>query len=113
MTSAKSGFAAVFGMTLAVSGLHAPAAQAQAVPYWTSTAGFGSALTFDPNASAFGNFSSRYNFENGWFVGNERGNSLNWGAANFSPVSAFGSAASFSYEGAQVGYNFKSAPVSV
>ena len=99
-------------MTLAVYCLHAPAAHAQTVPYWTSTAGFASSLTSDPNASAFGNFSSRYNFENGWFVGNERGN-LNWGATNFTPVSAFGSAASFSYEGAQVGYNFKSAPVSV
>jgi opacity protein-like surface antigen len=92
--------------------LGAPAAQAQSVPYWTSAwpTGFGS-LTSDPSANAFGNFSSRYNFENGWFVGNERGN-LGWGLSNFSQPGAFGST-SFSYEGAQVGYNFKGAPVSV
>ena len=87
-------------------------ANAQSVPYWTSTTGFGSGLTSDPSASPFGNFSSRYNFENGWFVGSERGN-LGWGLRNFSQPGAFGSGASFSYEGAQAGYNFKSAPVSV
>jgi opacity protein-like surface antigen len=109
--SQKSGFVVV--LALAVLCLGAGAARAQSVPYWTSTwpAGFGS-LTSDTNANAFGNFSSRYNFENGWFVGSERGN-LNWGLNNFTPVSAFGSATSFSYEGGQVGYNFKSAPVSV
>jgi opacity protein-like surface antigen len=117
MTSGKSGFAAVSAVTLAVCCLCAPAAQAQSVPYWTTTAGFGSALAFDPNGSAYGNFSSRYNFENGWFIGNQRGN-LGFGnpgfnANSFSPISSFGSASSFSYEGAQVGYNFKSAPVSV
>ena len=72
----------------------------------------GGGLTSDPNANSFGNFTSRYNFENGWFIGSERGN-LNWGLNNFTPVSAFGSPTSFSYEGGQVGYNFKSAPVSV
>jgi hypothetical protein len=116
MTSGKSGFT-VFALTLALLCLEAPLAHAQSVPYWTTTAGFGSALTFDQNANAFGNFSSRYNFENGWFVGNQRGNlgfgNPGFGANSFSPVSAFGSASSFSYEGAQVGYNFKSAPVSI
>jgi hypothetical protein len=126
MTSAKSGSAAVLALTrvmlclgapvLGVSGLGVSVAQAQSVPYWTSTTGFNSSLTSnltsETNANAFGNFSSRYNFENGWFVGSERGN-LNWGASNFSPVSAFGSASAFSYEGSQVGYNFKSAPVSI
>ncbi len=88
-------------------------AQAQSVPYWTSTTGFGSALTSDPNASnLFGNFSSRYNFENGWFVGSERGN-LGWGLSNFASPVAFGNGAAFTYEGTQAGYNFKSAPVSV
>jgi hypothetical protein len=116
MTSAKSGFATVLAVALAMLGAGSRAAQAQSVPYWTSTTGFNSGLssnlTSETNASVFGNFSSRYNFENGWFIGTERGN-LNWGAANFSPVSAFGSASSFSYEGSQVGYNFKSAPVSI
>jgi hypothetical protein len=120
MTSGRSGFAAIFA--LAVLCLGTPLAQAQSVPYWTSTTGFASSLASDTNASAFGNFSSRYNFENGLFVGSERGN-LNWGlgnfapgnfaSGNFTPVSAFGSASTFSYEGSQVGYNFKSAPVSV
>jgi opacity protein-like surface antigen len=87
-------------------------ANAQSVPYWTSTTGFGSGLTSDPNASPFGNFSSRYNFENGWFVGSERGN-LGWGLSNFGQPGAFGNGAAFTYEGAQAGYNFKSAPVSV
>jgi opacity protein-like surface antigen len=111
--SRKSGFVVVLALTPAVLCLGAGAAHAQSVPYWTSTwpAGFGS-LTSDTNANAFGNFSSRYNFENGWFIGSERGN-LNWGLNNFTPVSAYGSATSFSYEGGQVGYNFKSAPVSV
>jgi opacity protein-like surface antigen len=90
-----------------------PKAHAQSVPYWTLAwpTGFGS-LTSDPSANAFGNFSSRYNFENGWFVGNERGN-LGWGLNNFGQPGNFASGTSFSYEGAQVGYNFKSAPVSV
>ena len=115
MISGKSGLAiafSVFALTLAALGLGAPAAHAQSVPYWTSTTGFASGLTSDPNANPFGNFSSRYNFENGWFVGSERGN-LNWGLSNFSQPGAFGSGSSFAYEGAQAGYNFKSMPVSV
>jgi len=116
MTSGQSGFATVLAATLALLCLGAPVAQAQSVPYWTSTTGFNSSLTSnltsETNANAFGNFSSRYNFENGWFVGTERGN-LGFGPNSFSPVSAFGIASSFSYEGSQVGYNFKSAPVSI
>ncbi len=87
-------------------------ANAQSVPYWTSTTGFGSGLTSDPNASPFGNFSSRYNFENGWFIGSERGN-LGFGPSSFSPAGGWGGASSFSYQGSQAGYNFKSAPVSI
>jgi opacity protein-like surface antigen len=113
IVSGKSGFATALALMLAVLCLGAPEAHAQSAPYWTSTlpAGFGG-LTSDPSVNAFGNFTSRYNFENGWFIGSERGN-LNWGLNNFTPVSAFGSPTSFSYEGSQVGYNFKSAPVSV
>jgi opacity protein-like surface antigen len=99
-------------VALAALCLGAPAAHAQSVPYWTTTAGFGSALTSDPNANHYGNFSSRYNFDNGWFVGNERGN-LGFGANSFSPVTAFGNPAVSSFESVQTGYNFKSAPVSV
>ena len=113
MISGKSGLVA-FATMLSAFCLGAPAAHAQSnlVPYWTSTTGFGSALTSDPNANAFGNFSSRYNFDNGWFIGSERG-SLGFGANSFSPIGAWGGASSFSYEGTQAGYNFKSAPVSV
>jgi Outer membrane protein beta-barrel domain len=111
MTSRKSGFAILSALTLAVLCVNAPAVQAQSVPYWTTTTGFGSALTSDPNASAYGNLSSRYNFENGWFIGTERGN-LGFGPTSFSPVGAWG-VSSFSYEGSQVGYNFKIAPVSI
>jgi hypothetical protein len=121
MTSGQSGFATVFAIALAMLCCGSRAAQAQSVPYWTSTTGFNSSLTSnltsETNANPFGNFSSRYNFENGWFVGTERGNlgfgNPGFGANSFSPVSAFGSASSFSYEGSQVGYNFKSAPVSI
>ena len=81
MVSRGLGFA--FAVASAALGFGAPAAHAQSVPYWTSTTAFGSALTSDPNGNAFGNFSSRYNFENGWFVGSERGN-LGWGLSNFS-----------------------------
>jgi opacity protein-like surface antigen len=110
MVSRGLGFA--FAVIAAALGLGAPAAHAQSVPYWTSTTGFASGLTSDPNVNPFGNFSSRYNFENGWFVGSERGN-LGWGLSNFSQPGAFGSGTSFTYEGAQAGYNFKSVPVSV
>src|ERR1700744_4352467 len=107
MTLLKAGFATVVASMLAASVVGTSSAHAQSVPYWTSTTGFGSALTSDPNASrdAFGNFSSRYNFENGWFIGSERGN-LGFGPSSFSPISAFGSPSSFSYEGTQAGYNF-------
>lgn len=112
MISGKSGFAVVFVLTLAALCLGTPQAHAQSVPYWTSTTGFASGLRSDPNANPFGNFSSRYNFENGWFVGSERGN-LGWGLSNFGQPGAFGSGSSFTYEGSQAGYNFKSMPVSV
>ena len=104
----KSGFAFV----VAVLGLGSPVAHAQSVPYWTTTTGFGSALTSDPNANTLGNFASRYNFDNGMFVGSGRGN-LGFGANSFSPVGAFGNPAVSSYQSVQTGYNFQSAPVSV
>lgn len=107
--SRNSAFAGV--VALATLSLGSPAC-AQSVPYWTTTAGFGSALTFDPNANHTANFSSRYNFDNGWFIGNERGN-LGFGANSFTPVTAFGNPAVSSFESVSTGYNFQGAPVSV
>jgi opacity protein-like surface antigen len=113
MVSRKSVFAAISAVFLATLGSGAKAAHAQSVPYLTSTwpPAFGSNLTSDPSTSAFGKISSRYNFDNGWFVGSERGG-LGFGINGFSQGAAFGNP-SFSYEGTQVGYTFKSAPVSV
>jgi opacity protein-like surface antigen len=101
-----------FAFVVAVLCLGSPAAHAQSVPYWTTTTGFGSALTSDPNANAFGNFASRYNFDNGMFVAGQRSN-LGFGANSFSPVGAFGNPAVSSFQSVQTGYNFQSAPVSV
>jgi outer membrane protein with beta-barrel domain len=109
MVSQQTGLT-VLVLALSTLCLGAPVAEAQSVPYWTSTTGFGSGLTSDPNA--FGNFSSRYNFENGWFVGSERG-ALSPGLSNFSQIGTLPGATSFTYEGTQAGYNFKSAPVSI
>jgi opacity protein-like surface antigen len=111
MSMVSRGSAFAFVVVAAALCLGSQAACAQSVPYWTATTGFGSSLASDPNASVYGNFSSRYNFDNGWFVGSERGN-LGWGLSNFSAPGAFGNP-SFTYEGAQAGYNFTSAPVSV
>jgi hypothetical protein len=121
MVSARLGF--VFA--LAVVCLGARAAHAQAVPYWTTgwPSAFGGSLTADQSSNAYsafsgfdgsvsGSFSSRYNFSNGWFVGSERGG-LGLGMNGFSQGAAFSTTPSFSYEGVQFGYNFKSAPVTV
>ena len=59
-------------------------------------------------AGGAGGFSStRYNFSNGWFVGNERG------AMGLSGINQAGAFGSLQTEGVQYGYNFKNAPVSV
>jgi hypothetical protein len=99
------------------------------VSYWTTgwQTGFGNSLIADQGENPYGNpyrnllgfsggnfgggnFSSRYNFSDGWFVGSERGG---LGLNGFSQASAFSSTPSFSYEGTQFGYNFKNAPVTV
>ena len=118
VVSARLGFLLV----LAALTLDAGAARAQSVPYWTSAwpsafgSNFTSGFSSDPYSAfsgldgARGNFSSRYNFSDGWFVGSERGG---LGLNGISQLGAFSSTPSFSYEGMQFGYNFKSAPVTV
>ena len=88
MVTDRLGFAFAFAFALVALCLNGRAAHAQAspVPYWTSgwQTGFGGGLTagprygsiagFDGSDSGSGsNFSARYNFSNGWFVGSERG----------------------------------------
>jgi opacity protein-like surface antigen len=117
----KSGFAVV--LALATLCFRAPAAQAQTnpLPYWTSAwpAGFGSGFSDGQNSGAFaslsafdgtGNtsFSSRFDLPNGWFVGRERG------AMAFNNFgSSWSNISTLSYEGTQLGYNFKNADVPV
>ena len=128
MRSGKSALAAV-ATTLAALLLGGPAAQAQSnlVPYWTTAwpAGFGTNFTASQSSNSYtslsglvaldgssagGNFSSRYDLPNGWFVGSERG-----GLALNGVGSAWGNMPGLAYEGTQVGYNFKNldTPVSI
>jgi opacity protein-like surface antigen len=66
----------------------------------------GNLATFDGD-SAGGFSSTRYNFPNGWFVGNERGG---MGLNGINQAGAFGS---LQTESVQFGYNFKNSSVSV
>jgi opacity protein-like surface antigen len=127
MASRKSGFSLAFAAAALCFGAPAAHAQSNALPYWTSgwqtglsdslAAGqgsnpYGSLLGFSGSDIASGNFSSRYNFDNGWFVGSERGGS-GLGASGFSPAGTWSNLGSLSYEGMQFGYNFRNSPVSV
>jgi opacity protein-like surface antigen len=100
-------------------------AHAQSVPmtYWTpGWLGFGGNLNAGPDANTYGSFagfdgggaggfSSRYNFSNGWFVGNERGGlGSGLGLSGINQAGAFGS---LQTEGVQFGYTFKNTAVSV
>src|SRR5882672_3403081 len=97
-------------------------AQSAPVTYWTpGWLGFGGNLNAGQGANSDGNFagfggsdaggfsSTRNNFSNGWFVGNERGG-MGLSMNGISQAGAFGSLYS---EGVQFGYNFKNAPVTV
>jgi opacity protein-like surface antigen len=115
---------------LAALGLGGPIAHAQgtSVPYyWASgwSSGFSGNLSADPsanastigesagfanNAAGLGAFVQRYNFSSSSFLGNER-SALGMGLSGLNQTAAFGS--SYSYDGVQVGYNFKNSPVSV
>jgi hypothetical protein len=120
MFAGRLGFAFV---ALAVSlGGQAAHAQSAAETYWTpGWLGFGGNLDAGQGSNTSGNvsgfdarsagglFSTRYNFTNGWFVGNERrGMGLDMSGLN--QASAVGSLYS---EGVQFGYNFSNAPVTV
>jgi opacity protein-like surface antigen len=110
-------------------------AQSAAANYWTpGWLGFGGNLnagqgvsidgslaSFD-GAGANGFSSTRYNFGNGFFVGNERGgqsfgsmgfSSVGFGGMGLSGVNQAGAFGSFQTEGMQFGYNFKNSPVTV
>ena len=108
-------FAVRFGFALAVVALvlgGRPAhAQSAPVTYWTpGWIGFGGNLNAGEGTKADGDFrgfaSTRTNFQNGWFVGSERGG---MGLSGINQAGAFGSRYS---ESVQFGYNFKNAPVS-
>src|SRR3954467_6278303 len=128
--STRSALAVGFGAVLAVlcfGGGAAHAQQAAGVPYlgpgWSSgfsgnmsagqgASAYGSAAGFAGGSAGTGEPISRYNFSNGFFVGSERGGP-GPGANGFGQLGAFGGSSAFSYEGVQLGYNFKNAPVSV
>jgi opacity protein-like surface antigen len=95
-------------------------AQSAPVTYLTpGWLGFGGNLSAGQGANTDGNLASfdgggaggfsstRYNFPNGWFVGNERGG---MGLSGINQAGAFGS---LQTESVQFGYNFKNASVSV
>jgi hypothetical protein len=118
----KSGFAVVFALVALCLGAPAAHAQTNSAPYWTTTwpAGFGSSFiagdsdaytslsAFDGSGAGATSFSSRFDLPNGWFVGSDRGaTALNGFSSAWSNLSAL------SYEGTQVGYNFKNAEVPV
>jgi hypothetical protein len=127
IVSGGSGLAFAFALAALFLDGRAAHAQGSPVPYWTSgwQTGFGGNLAADQSSNPYGdllafsgsaaqggNFSSRHNFANGWFVGSERGG-LGLGINGFSQAGAWGNLGSLSYEGTQFGYNFKNAPVTV
>jgi opacity protein-like surface antigen len=106
-------------------------AQAAPVTYWIPSwpVGFGGNVTVGQSSNTYGNFPSfdgsdarsggfsymRYNFPNGWFVGNERGG-MGLSLSGINQDAAFGNFGSLYTEGVQFGYNFKNAsglPVTV
>src|SRR4051812_47223875 len=97
-------------------------AQSTAVKYWNpGWLGFGGNLNTGQDAQTNGSlpgldgsgtggfFVARSNFTSSMFGGNERG-AMGLGMSGFNPAGTFGSLYS---EGAQFGYNFKNAPLTV
>jgi hypothetical protein len=120
MRAGRSGFA--FALLAACLGGQTAHAQTVSTAYWTpGWLGFGGNLeagqgsNIDGNISGFdarsagGFLSTRYNFPNGWFVGNER-RGMGLSMSGIDQPGAFGSHYS---EGVQFGYNFSNAPVTV
>ena len=118
MFASRLGF--VFGLLAVCLSSQTLHAQSTPVTYWTpGWLGFGGDLNAGQGANTDGRplgfsessvgrlFSTRYNFSNGWFVGNER-SSL--GLSGINQASAFGSLYS---EGVQFGYNFSNSPLTV
>jgi len=93
-------------------------AQAGPMSYWTPgwPVGFSGDFATGQGANTYANFPAfngsdaggfgyaRYNFQNGWFVGSERGG-MGLSTSSFNQIGAFGN--SLSYEGLQFGYNFQ------
>ena len=117
-------FAGRLGLVFVVAALclGGRTAHAQSVPmtYWTpGWLGFGGNLNAGQGANtqpgfasfddggAGGLFATRYNFPNGWFVGNERG------AMGLSGINQAGAFGSLQTEGMQFGYTFKNTSVAV
>jgi hypothetical protein len=115
MSVVRLGFLAVMAM-LAVGG-QAHAQAANPLTYWTP--GWPVGFASDPGASTYGNFPSfdtrdsrgfgatRYNFGNGFFVGNSRAEIH--GVTAITTSAAFGNFGSLYSEGSQFGYSFKGA----
>ena len=124
-----SGFSSKLALATVVAalGLGGPIAHAEGVPYaWASgwSSGFGGNLSADPGANAnpngesagfannsagVGAFTQRYSFSSNSFAGN--GGFSGSGLTGLNQTAAFGS--SITYDGVQVGYNFKNSPISV
>jgi opacity protein-like surface antigen len=107
-----------FALAMLCPGWQLAHAQSAPVKYWTpGWLGFGGNLNAGQSANTYGNFSdvdggsaggfssTRTNFQNGWFVGNERSG---FGLSGINQAGALGSLQS---EGMQFGYNFKNTPV--
>jgi len=122
MSVFRPGFIVVLAM-LCVGGI-AHAQGANPLTYWTP--GWPMGFSGDAVASTYGNFPSfdtrdsrgfgatRYNFGNGFFVGNSRTELL--GMSGIATNAAFGNFGSIYSEGSQFGYSFKGAngmPVSL
>jgi hypothetical protein len=117
----RSGLALVLA-ALCLGGRTA-SAQTAAVTYSSWPIGFQSNLTVGQGSNVYGSFAGfdgsdargglstmRYNFPNGWFVGGGTGG-MGFGMNGINQPSAFGS--SLYTEGAQVGYKFQNAPLTV
>ena len=122
MSVSRFGFVVVVAMLSVSGGAHAQAVNP--LTYWTP--GWPLGFSGDSVADAYGNFpsfdtrdsrgfgASRYNFGNGFFVGNSRTEVL--GMSGIAANTAFGNFGSIYSEGSQFGYSFKGAnglPVSI